>query len=70
MNVILASQNIVDDVDHCLKAGTSLHLTETAMGNRDFISGTLVDVLNKKCTLDRPDLAYFRPLGSVFLIWP
>jgi ornithine cyclodeaminase len=62
VNVILASQNIVDDVDHCLKAGTSLHLTETAMGNRDFISGTLVDVLNKQCTLqDRTRI--FSPFG-------
>lgn len=52
VNVILASQNIVDDVDHCLKAGTSLHLTETTIGNRAFVSGTLVDVLNKKCALD------------------
>jgi ornithine cyclodeaminase len=62
VNVILASQNIVDDVDHCLKAGTSLHLTETAMGNRDFISGTLVDVLNKKCTLD-DRTRIFSPFG-------
>jgi len=39
VNVILASQNIVDDVDHCLKAKTSVHLTEMATGNRDFVSG-------------------------------
>jgi 2,3-diaminopropionate biosynthesis protein SbnB len=62
VNVILASQNIVDDVDHCLKAGTSLHLTETAMGNRDFISGTLVDVLNKQCTLE-DKTRIFSPFG-------
>jgi 2,3-diaminopropionate biosynthesis protein SbnB len=62
VNVILASQNIVDDVDHCLKAGTSLHLAETAIGNRAFVSGTLVDVLNKKCTLsDRTRI--FSPFG-------
>lgn len=63
VNVILASQNIVDDVDHCLKAKTSLHLTEMATGNRDFVSGTLVDVLEKKFTLahDRPRI--FSPFG-------
>src|SRR6187399_1300049 len=48
VNVILASQNIVDDVDHCLKARTSLHLAEMGTGNRDFVSGSLVDVLEKK----------------------
>src|SRR5207344_333945 len=36
VNLILASQNIADDVDHCLKAGTSLHLAEIATGNRNF----------------------------------
>jgi len=62
VNVILASQNIVDDVDHCLKAKTSLHLTEMATGNRDFVSGTLVDVLNKKVKLeDRTRI--FSPFG-------
>ena len=48
VNVVLASQNIVDDVEHCLKANTSLHLAETACKSRDFIAGTLVDVLDGK----------------------
>jgi hypothetical protein len=48
VNVILAAQNIVDDVDHCLKANTSLHLTEMATGNRDFVAGNLVDVPEQK----------------------
>jgi ornithine cyclodeaminase len=39
VNVILEAQNIVDDVDHCLKANTSLHLTEMASGNKDHVSG-------------------------------
>ena len=63
VNVILASQNIVDDVDHCLKANTSLHLTEIAMGNRDFVSGSLVDVLEKKFKLDHDRPRIFSPFG-------
>jgi 2,3-diaminopropionate biosynthesis protein SbnB len=63
VNVILASQNIVDDVDHCLKAKTSLHLAEIAMGNRDFVSGSLVDVLEKKFKLDHDRPRIFSPFG-------
>ena len=63
VNVILASQNIVDDVDHCLKANTSLHLAEMATGNRDFVAGTLVDVLDKKLKLDRDRPRIFSPFG-------
>ena len=63
VNVIRASQNIVDDVDHCLKAKTSLHLTEMAIGNRDFVSGTLVDVLEKKFNPDYERPRIFSPFG-------
>ena len=63
VNVVLASQNIVDDVDHCLKAGTSLHLAETATGNRNFVSGTLVDVLERKFKLDHNRPRIFSPFG-------
>ena len=63
VNVILASQNIVDDVDHCLKARTSLHLTEMAMGTRNFVSGSLVDVLEKKVKLDHDRPRIFSPFG-------
>jgi 2,3-diaminopropionate biosynthesis protein SbnB len=63
VNVILASQNIVDDVDHCLKARTSLHLTEMAVGNRDFVSGSLVNVLEKKFKLDHGRPRIFSPFG-------
>jgi 2,3-diaminopropionate biosynthesis protein SbnB len=44
-DVILRSTNIVDDVDHCLKANTSPHLAEQVSGNRDFLHGTLYDVM-------------------------
>src|SRR5271169_808435 len=63
VNVVLASQNIVDDVNHCLKARTSLHLTEITTGNRDFVSGTLVDVLEKRLKPDYARPRIFSPFG-------
>jgi ornithine cyclodeaminase len=62
-NIVLGSQNIVDDVDHCLKARTSLHLTEMESGNRDFIAGTLFDVLERKVLLDDRRPRIFSPFG-------
>jgi len=63
VNVILASQNVVDDVEHCLKARTSLHLAEMAAGHRGFVAGTLVDVLEGKVRLDRDRPRIFSPFG-------
>jgi ornithine cyclodeaminase len=63
VNVVLSSQNIVDDVEHCLKANTSLHLTEIATGNRNFVAGNLVDVLSGKVELDRGRPRIFSPFG-------
>jgi len=63
VEVILASQNIVDDVDHCLKAVTSLHLAEIATGNRDFVAGTLVDVLERRIEPDFARPRLFSPFG-------
>jgi 2,3-diaminopropionate biosynthesis protein SbnB len=61
--IILGSSNIVDDVEHCLKADTSPHLAEQLVGNRDFIAGTLDDVMSGRVTLpaDRP--VVFSPFG-------
>ncbi len=61
--VVLASANVVDDVEHCLKADTSPHLAEQLAGNRDFILGTLPDVLAGRVTppTDRP--VVFSPFG-------
>jgi len=60
--IILASTNIVDDVDHCLKADTSPHLAEQRTGNRDFLDGTLFDVLNGlELPTDKP--LVFSPFG-------
>ncbi len=62
-DVVLGSANIVDDVEHCLKADTSPHLAEQRTGNRDFITGTLDDVMSGRVSLptDRP--VVFSPFG-------
>jgi 2,3-diaminopropionate biosynthesis protein SbnB len=62
-NVIVGSQNIVDDADHCLRAGTSLHLTELAVGNRDFVAGSLIDILEKKLRPNYDTPRIFSPFG-------
>jgi ornithine cyclodeaminase len=61
--ILLASTNIVDDVEHCLKAETSPHLAEQLTGSRDFLAGTLDDVMagRVKIPVDRPTV--FSPFG-------
>ena len=61
--ILLASANVVDDVEHCLKANTSPHLAEQLTGNRDFLLGTLDDVMSGLVNVpaDRP--VVFSPFG-------
>jgi 2,3-diaminopropionate biosynthesis protein SbnB len=61
--ILLASTNVVDDIEHCLKANTSPHLAEQLTGNRDFLLGTLDDVMAGRVTApaDRPVI--FSPFG-------
>jgi len=61
--IILGSTNFVDDVEHCLKANTSPHLAEQRTGNRDFLQGTLGDLMAGTATApaDRPLI--FSPFG-------
>ncbi|MER6222266.1 2,3-diaminopropionate biosynthesis protein SbnB [Streptomyces sp900105755] len=61
--VVLRSANVVDDVEHVLKADTSVHLAEQRTGNRDFLDATLYDVLAGTFTApaDRP--VVFSPFG-------
>lgn len=61
--VLLSAVNVVDDIDHCLRAGTSPHLTERLTGGRAFLLGTLDDVMAGRVTVpaDRPVI--FSPFG-------
>jgi 2,3-diaminopropionate biosynthesis protein SbnB len=61
--ILLGSTNIVDDVEHCLKADTSPHLAEQLTGHRDFVAGTLDEVMRGRVQVptDRP--VVFSPFG-------
>lgn len=61
--VVLDAFNVVDDVDHCLKAGTSLHLAEQRTGGRDFVHGTLHDVMTGALTPPAGRPVVFSPFG-------
>ncbi|VVD81434.1 Delta(1)-pyrroline-2-carboxylate reductase [Pandoraea morbifera] len=61
--IVLASCNVVDDIDHCLRAQTSLHLAEMATGHRRFVTTSLPHLLcgGEPPKHDRP--VVFSPFG-------
>ncbi|MBY6263497.1 2,3-diaminopropionate biosynthesis protein SbnB [Azospirillum sp. 412522] len=61
--VILGAQNIVDDVEHCLKARTSVHLAELHTGGRGFIAGTIADLLTGHIAPDPGRVRILSPFG-------
>jgi 2,3-diaminopropionate biosynthesis protein SbnB len=62
-NVILRAANYFDDVEHCMKADTSPHLAEQVSGARDFVSGTLADVLQQRNLPSGDRAVVFSPFG-------
>jgi 2,3-diaminopropionate biosynthesis protein SbnB len=66
-DVLLASHNVVDDVDHVMKANTSPHLTAQRVGNRDFVTGTLADIIDGRRSVDRTRPVIFSPFGMGIL---
>ena len=61
--ILLASVNVVDDVEHSLKANTSPHLAEQLTGNRDFLDGTLDDVMAGRVRVPAGRPVVFSPFG-------
>src|SRR5215216_3056112 len=61
--LLLDACNIVDDVDHVMQANTSLHLAEQLTGRRDFVTGTLAEVITGQCSVDHSRPVVFSPFG-------
>ena len=65
--ILLRSQNVVDDVDHVMKANTSAHLTEQQTGNRSFVTGTLAEIMQGHRSVNRSRPIIFSPFGMGIL---
>ncbi|GAA1386634.1 2,3-diaminopropionate biosynthesis protein SbnB [Pseudonocardia kongjuensis] len=61
--ILLDACNVVDDVEHCLKAETSPHLAEQLTGGRDFLDGTLDDVMSGRLRVPADRTVVFSPFG-------
>lgn len=60
---ILKAFNVTDDTQHCLKANTSLHVTQQRVGHHDFIQCSLAQLLLGEADADPSRPMIFSPFG-------
>jgi 2,3-diaminopropionate biosynthesis protein SbnB len=65
--LVLASQNVFDDVSHCLKANTSPHLAEQMVGHQEFVTGTIAGVIRGDVTISQDKPVIYSPFGMGIL---
>jgi N-[(2S)-2-amino-2-carboxyethyl]-L-glutamate dehydrogenase len=65
--ILLRSQNVVDDIEHVMKANTSPHLAEQQTGNRSFVTGTLAEIMLGRRSVNRSRPIIFSPFGMGIL---
>jgi len=61
--LILQATNVTDDVDHAVREQTSLHLAEQQVGHREFVHGTIADVVRGELVREPGRAAIFSPFG-------
>ncbi|WP_080410074.1 2,3-diaminopropionate biosynthesis protein SbnB [Burkholderia ubonensis] len=62
-DVILAADNVLDDIDHCLQADTSPHLAEQQVGHRRFVTGTIAEAIRGTLRFDPARPVIYSPFG-------
>jgi ornithine cyclodeaminase len=61
--ILLCSNNVVDDIDHVIQANTSPHLAQKACGHLDFINCTVSQLINGYNQFARDKPIIFSPMG-------
>jgi len=65
--IIVQSYNYFDDVTHCLKANTSPHLAEQQYGHREFVTGTVAQILRGDVKVQHDKPLIYSPFGMGIL---
>ena len=66
-DILLSSNNIVDDIEHVLQAKTSPDLAYQLCGNKNFINGTIGALMQGKVSIDTNKPTVFSPMGMGIL---